>query len=183
MDVQRVWEEYGSQLRSFLVSKMPTPDDAEDLLQEILIKTHNNLANLKEPEKFKSWLYQIARNTITDFYRKQGAKVLGPGLPELGTFLSEDTNPQDPVFSELTQCLTPFLLRLPEKYRQAIEATDLVGQSQKDFAEELGLAHSTVKSRVQRGRAMLSDLFHECCAYQLDARGRIVDYKAGAECC
>lgn len=74
-------------------------------------------------------------------------------------------------------------MQLPEKYREAIEAIDLKGKSQKDLAEELGLGHSTVKSRVQRGRAMLGELFNECCTYQLDARGNIIGYVDGEDCC
>ena len=79
--------------------------------------------------------------------------------------------------------MKPFLMQLPEKYREAIEATDLKGTPQKDFAEELGIGHSTIKLRVQRGRAMLSDLFRECCTYQLDARGNIIGYTDGEDCC
>ena len=173
-----MWEGYGSQLRNFLLSKVSTPEDAEDLLQEILIKTHKNLATLKEPDKLKSWLCQIARNTIIDYYRKHRSDI-----PELESFLSENAYLTNPALSELTECVRPFLMQLPEKYRQAIEKTDLAGKSQKDLAEELGLAYSTIKSRVQRGRAMLSDLFQECCAYQLDARGNIMDYKEGPGCC
>lgn len=74
-------------------------------------------------------------------------------------------------------------MQLPEKYRKAVEATDLKGASQKAHAEELGLPTSTVKSRVQRGRKMLGNLFHECCSYELDARGNIMDYTAGSDCC
>lgn len=183
MDIQKVWTEYGSQLRNFLVSKVSTPEDAEDLLQEILIKTHTNLKNLKDPEKFKSWLYQIARNTIIDYYRKQRSNVTEQKISELETLSVQNSDSINPVFSELSQCVRPFLKQLPDKYREAIEATDLDGISQKDFAEELALAHSTIKSRVQRGRAMLSDLFHECCNYQLDARGNIMDYKDRDDCC
>ena len=44
--------------------------------------------------------------------------------------------------------MKPFLMQLPEKYREAIEAKDLKGTPQKDFAEELGIGHSTIKLRV-----------------------------------
>ena len=70
-------------------------------------------------------------------------------------------------------------MQLPEKYRKAVEATDLKGASQKAHAEELGLPTSTVKSRVQRGRKMLGNLFHECCSYELDARGNIMVIRPG----
>ena len=68
MDVQRVWQEYGTVLKHFLVSRLAVQEDAEDLLQENMIKTHKNLLSIKEPEKFKAWLFQIARNTLIDYY-------------------------------------------------------------------------------------------------------------------
>jgi RNA polymerase sigma-70 factor, ECF subfamily len=183
MDVQIIWEEYGSQLKRFLMSKVSTPEDTEDLLQEILIKTHNNLASIKEPDKFKSWLYQIARNTIIDYFRKKRPRLSDQDILELETLSAQNPDSINPVISELSQCIRPFLMQLPEKYCQAVEAIDLKGVSQKALAVELGLPHSTVKSRVQRGRAMLSDLFNECCTYQLDARGNVMDYKDATDCC
>jgi RNA polymerase sigma-70 factor (ECF subfamily) len=183
MDVQKVWEDYGSQLKNFLVSRVSTPEDADDLLQEILIKTHNNLSSIKEPEKFKSWLYQIARNTIIDHYRKKRPNLSVQDIQELKTPLEETLDPANPVFTDIGKCIKPFLAQLPEMYREAIEAIDLKGTSQKDFAEESGLGYSTVKSRVQRGRVMLGDLFHDCCTYQLDARGEIIGYTDGEDCC
>ena len=54
MDVQRVWQEYETVLKHFLVSRLAVQEDAEDLLQENTIKTHKNLLSIKEPEKFKA---------------------------------------------------------------------------------------------------------------------------------
>ncbi len=183
MNAQKVWQEYGTQLKYFLVSRLAVQEDAEDLLQEILVKTHNNLSSIKEPGKFKAWLYQIARNTLIDYYRKQRPTVSDQDIPELEALSIENLSPLNPVYSELSHCIKPFLMQLPEKYRKAVEATDLKGASQKALAEELGLPTSTVKSRVQRGRKMLGNLFHECCSYELDARGNIMDYTAGSDCC
>ena len=92
-------------------------------------------------------------------------------------------NYQNKVRHELSRCLEPFLRQLPKTYREAVEAVDLKGQSQKVLAEEWGLSHSAVKSRVQRGRKMLKELFHACCTYQMDARGNIITYEGNKNCC
>jgi catechol 2,3-dioxygenase-like lactoylglutathione lyase family enzyme len=55
--------------------------------------------------------------------------------------------------------------------------------SQKTFAKELGLSHSAIKSRVQRGREMLAALFQSYFTYDLDSRGEIIDYQASFKCC
>ncbi len=95
----------------------------------------------------------------------------------------ESLEQQDKIRQELSNCIQPFVKSLPKKYRDAVEAVDLKGVSQKAMAEELGLSHSAIKSRVQRGRQMLAELFQACCTYELDKRGNIMDYQAGSKCC
>ncbi|MDJ0689361.1 MAG: sigma-70 family RNA polymerase sigma factor [Xenococcaceae cyanobacterium MO_188.B32] len=72
MELQQLWQEYSDRLRQFLLSRVKNRADVDDLLQEILIKTYRHLDTVKEPEKFLSWLFQIARNTLIDYYRKSG---------------------------------------------------------------------------------------------------------------
>ncbi len=177
MDIQQIWNEYGSKLRSFLLTRVKRPEDADDLLQEILIKTHQNLSSLQDTKKFQSWLFQIARNTLTDYYR--GHTMSGQALPE--AIATDDPNNEPNIRQELSKCIQPFIQSLPEKYGDAVTAVDLQGISQKALAEELGLSHSAIKSRVQRGRQMLAELFKSCCSYELDARGNIMDFETG--CC
>ena len=181
INIEHVWNDYGSLLRGFLVSRVNNPDDAEDLLQEILIKTHKQLDSLKDPGKFKSWLFQIARNTLIDYYRKPERLLSSESLPELADVRHE--NAQEAMRRELSHCIQPFVENLPKAYREAIEAVDLQGQSQKELAAELKLSHSAMKSRVQRGRQKLAALFKECCTYEMDARGNIMDYENKSKCC
>jgi len=72
MNFEKIWQEYKSALKSFLHSRVANEADVEDLLQEVLIKTYNNLAVVKKQESIKSWLFQVANNTLIDFYRKNG---------------------------------------------------------------------------------------------------------------
>ena len=64
MEFKQLWQEYGNQLRVFLRSRVKNPADVDDLLQEILIKTYQHLNTVKDSEKFLSWLFQVARNTL-----------------------------------------------------------------------------------------------------------------------
>lgn len=70
IDIEQVWGEYRSGLKSFLHSRISNDAEVDDLLQEVLIKVHNNLYSVKSEESIKSWLYQIANHAIVDFYRK-----------------------------------------------------------------------------------------------------------------
>lgn len=58
MEVKQLWQEYSNQLQNFLLSRVNNPSDVDDLLQEILIKTYQNLDTVKEADKFSAWLFQ-----------------------------------------------------------------------------------------------------------------------------
>jgi RNA polymerase sigma-70 factor (ECF subfamily) len=79
---------------------------------------------------------------------------------------------------ELGECVALFVARLPAPYRQAITLTELQGVTQKDAAEMLGMSISGMKSRVQRGREKIREMFEECCEISVDCRGRVVECEA-----
>jgi RNA polymerase sigma-70 factor (ECF subfamily) len=108
LNIQNIWTEYQSSLKSFLHSKVGNPDDVDDLLQEILIKTHKNLHSVKDNEKVKSWIFQIANNTIMDFYR-QGNKARELTADDLWY---QQEEPQ--IIRELSLCVLPFIMGCPK---------------------------------------------------------------------
>lgn len=183
MDIQTVWGKYGNKVRNFLRSRVRNPEDAEDLLQEILIKTYQNLSSVKDPKSFQSWLFKIARNALTDYYRKSASTISEQQLPEMMAMRDESFDWEENIHQELSNCIKPFINSLPKIYRDALQEVELNGVSQKKLAEKLGISHSAIKSRVQRGREMLTKLFQTCCEYQLDSRGNIIDYKNKSSCC
>ena len=181
--VHQIWTEYGERLRGFLARRVSCPEDAEDLLQDILLKTHRYLKTHEEPEKMRAWLFQVARNTLTDYYRARSSVTTRLELSEFEEIPEEIPDLHTQVLTELSHCLAPFLQQLPERYREAVREVDLNGKSQKDLAQAFGISHSTMKSRVQRGRHMLGELFRTCCSYEVDARGNISNFEQKSGCC
>ena len=167
MNIEIIWQEYRALLKGYLASKVANPDDAEDLLQNILIKVHKNLPNLTDNAKIKPWLMQITKNTIIDFYRWQG-KTRELTVEDLWY---EDA---DITENELSACIQPFINCLPDKYKDVLTEVDIQGRTQKDFANDHNLAYSTLKSRVQTGRNKLKSLFEQCCEFELDGRGNAI---------
>jgi RNA polymerase sigma-70 factor (ECF subfamily) len=155
------------------------PDDfnSEDILQEVFIKIHNKIDTLKDNEKIHSWIYQITRNTIIDFYRKQKINIELSGLE----FTEHEFEP-DP-HKEFQKDLLDTINELPEKYREALIKTEYQGLTQKELAEELGISLPGAKSRVQRARNMLRDILMQCCHIEFDRYGTIIDYHAHTCCC
>jgi RNA polymerase sigma-70 factor (ECF subfamily) len=66
--LNHMWEEFSGPLKSFIMKRVPSEADADDLLQEVFVKIHNNIEELKDDYKINAWVYRITRNTIADYY-------------------------------------------------------------------------------------------------------------------
>jgi len=170
MKIEDIWLEYRAILKRFLHGRISNEADVEDVLQDILIKTYNNLNAVKTQKNIKSWLFQIAHNTIIDYYRKQG-RLQGIQKEDL-SLLDEPLNSN----IDLTNCVSPFINALPDEHASLLTAIDLNNQSQKQYAEQIGVSYSTLKSRVQKSRSLLKQVFDDCCHFKIDKLGNIYDY-------
>ena len=75
-NTESIWRACSDQLKVYIVKRMPDPSLADDILQEVFIKIHENIHSIKEDTKICAWVYQITKNTINDYYRKQKIKLL-----------------------------------------------------------------------------------------------------------
>ncbi len=179
-DDTSAWQAYRTSLFHFVLKRVADPADAEDLVQEVLIKAYTNFATLQDATKVRPWLYQIARNAIIDFYRQHKPLAeLADDLPAPAA-LTEDASE-----AEFAQCLTPLIEQLPANYRQAIRLAEIEGLTQQEVASAQGLSLSGAKSRVQRGRKLLKSILLQCCQVEVDRRGSVIEwqpYQQTAEC-
>jgi RNA polymerase sigma-70 factor (ECF subfamily) len=177
---EHVWEAFHTPLQQFIRRRVSDEATAEDVLQDVFLKIHLHVEALKDVKKLESWIYQITRNAIIDSYREsrptttlEPAEVLD--LPE--------ELPDDDVVSELLPCVRAMVRSLPELDRQALVLTEYQGLTQKELSERLGLSFSGAKSRVQRAREKLKQQLLECCHFELDRRGHIIDYQTRCHSC
>jgi len=176
-----VWNEFSGQIRGYLLGKVKQKDDAEDLLQEIFIKIHSRLGDLKDEKKLAPWIYQIVRNSLTDYYRKNHLET---SEFDEESSVTDSVEPPDDIYSAcVTGCLKVFIDRLPDKYKKPLVQSDIKGLKQKDIAEQMNLSYSGLKSRVQRGRDMIKSMFIECACVTHDKDGKIVREFNGSESC
>lgn len=182
-DSQNVWSEVQNGLRAFIAKRVADEASVEDLLQEVFVRMQRGLGGLKKESRLMSWIYQIARHAIIDYYRARDRQ------PERPVGLASDLESMRPASlpvessegsgqlrTELAGCLRPMIQRLPENYRQAIILVDLEGMAQHEAAARLGLSVSGMKSRVQRGRRQLRDMLEACCVIALDRRRGVANY-------
>lgn len=179
MKIEEIWTAYRDRLKRFLHSKISNEADVEDLLQEISIKVFTGLKSLQDETKLQAWLFQTAHRAIIDHYRRQ-AKGKDMHLGDLW-YVEEES--QSEILNELERCVEPFLSALPPSTAQMLQAIELDGVTQKDYAAAHGLSYSTLKSRVQKARAELLTVFEDCCHLSLDAQGNIMDYQSKSGSC
>jgi RNA polymerase sigma-70 factor (ECF subfamily) len=169
--------EHRARLVNFFRSRVATRDDAEDLAQDVLLRAHQRASSLDDAARFDAWLFAIARNALTDHYRRNGR---AKPHPDDLTPAPEDDDGSGRA--ELAGCVKPFLARLKDEDREALTRVELRGEKQVDVARDLGLSASGMKSRVQRARRRLLQEMLDCCDVKTDARGRPVEV-IGPSCC
>ena len=174
---ETVWEAFSDQLKGYIARRVSDPADAEDLLQEVFLKIHRRLDSLQDEQRLLPWLYQVARNTVTDYYRERR-----PNLPLSEQLADEGTPPESEAEARLAQAMDVMLGCLPDKYSQALRLYELEGLKGYEVAGRLGLSVSGAKSRLQRGRALLRQALLDCCSFEFDRRGGIIDYAPRQEC-
>ena len=177
---ESVWTEVSGRLRRFIAARVRNRDDAEDILQDVFLKVHDQLSRLEDPARLHAWVYQITRNAIVDYYRRRGR------TPELTTEFPEDLA-ADVVEADLTEevaaWLRPMIDTLPSKYRDALLLSEVQGLTQQETAVRLGILLSGAKSRVQRGRERLRAALVSCCHVELDRAGRVVEWRSRRPSC
>lgn len=178
ISIEIIWAEFSGKLRQFIRNRVADDFYADEILQEVFIKIHANIDTLKSTEKISGWVFQIARNTIIDYYRK-GIKP----LRELNENEVLDENPEDNFNREFEQDIIDLMKSLPEIYWEALYLTEYEGLTQKEVSERLGISISGVKSRVQRARLQIKDLLMKCCHIEFDRYGNIIDYHPHTCCC
>jgi RNA polymerase sigma-70 factor, ECF subfamily len=184
--LETISEEFRAQIFAYIRNKVGDSSTADDLTQETFVKVGNALAKGTEPEHFRGWLFQIARNTVIDSLKE--ARRFVPFEETLKGKETDESGISDKIDNEFRQtlfCYTQKILgTLPAEDREALRLTELDGLSREELASELGMSLSGAKSRVLRARAKLRKAIEECCRLVTDPYGRVIDWKKrGSPCC
>jgi len=148
---------YGKRLFSFIRGRVNTDEDAEDILQDVWFQLSNQ-PEAGAIEQISGWLYRVARNKITDKYRKQKLPLADDvfGASETDeesfdwkeVFMAADTNPETEYLRNLFwEELQVALTELPESQREVFVQNEIEGTPFKDIAEQTGVSVATLISR------------------------------------
>ena len=178
-EIAAIYKSFDSGLRVFILSRVKDNYITDDIMQDIYLKLHANIASLNDRTKLSSWIYQIARNSIVDHYRERQKSTSLPVYE-----LQSPGGKQNKFMTEAIGDMIRMMDNLPPDYCEALCLTELEGMSQKEYAVKAGISYSGAKSRVQRGRLMLRDMLMKCCHYSFDRYGTILDiHQEGCCCC
>ncbi len=146
-----------SRLRSFIRNRVSDSGDAEDILQEVFYELISAYRLMQPVEQVSAWLFRVARNRITDLFRKKKPELLSDAIlvAENGDELlledllpSGDAGPEEAYArSVLLDAVEDALDELPADQREVFIAHELMGQSFKELAEVSGVSVNTLLSR------------------------------------
>ncbi len=151
----------GARLRNFIRRRVPDERDAEDILQEVFYELVEAYRMMKPIERVSAWLYRVARNRITDLFRKRKPEALANDPMAVNaegeSLLLEDLLPSPDAGPEaayartvLVEELDAALDELPEEQRQVFVAHEMEGQSFKELAQTTGVNVNTLILRKHR---------------------------------
>ena len=142
------------------------PSDAEDLVQDALVRAYRFYDRFEQGSNFRAWLFKILTNTYINSYRRKHARPQESSLEDTEDFFlynqlrdqSGDriTDVEDTVLDRLgADAIQRAIDQLPSQFRTTVQLADVEGLSYADIAEATGVAKGTVMSRLFRGRRML----------------------------
>ena len=143
-----------ARLRNFIRRRVPDRADAEDILQDVFYELVEAYRLVKPIEQVGAWMFRVARNRITDLFRKK--------KPEP----SPDAGP-DAAYARnvLCEAIDDALDELPDEQRDVFVAHEIEGRSFKEIAAETGLSMNTLLSRkhyaVMHLRERLQNIYDE----------------------
>jgi RNA polymerase sigma factor (sigma-70 family) len=131
----------------FIYYKLPTKEDAQDVLQEVLITAYKKFDTLQDKSKFKSWMLSIASNKCNDYFRK---RMKAAEIPLEDVYAYEMTISKSGL--TVTEIVNQTLVELDSNSRKILYLFYIKGISQKDIASKLNIPIGTVKSRLNTAR-------------------------------
>jgi RNA polymerase sigma-70 factor (ECF subfamily) len=158
-----IMERYQEKLSRYGKKFLSNEDNIEDVVQEVFIKTYQNIKSFDPTQRFSPWIYRIAHNTYVNALKKQGR---GPVyMFDFDTLISH-TIAEDPVtrereLKEVKELVNSGLSEIEPKYREILILYYLEEMSYKEIAEILHIPIGTVGVRIMRAKEILKEKYKE----------------------
>ena len=167
--IGEVIQDNGKRLFDFIRNRVREEEEAEDIFQDVMIELTQSYRMMQPIEKMAAWLFRVARNKITDNYRKKRPVLLDDQFSYRGNDEDEPLYIQDLIKSSgkspdsdfdqalIYDAIEMALEELPPEQRVVFVQHELEGKSFKEMAEETGLSQNTLLSRKRYAVMALRD--------------------------
>jgi RNA polymerase sigma-70 factor (ECF subfamily) len=167
-------KEYSSQIYLYLARLTGKGEDAEDILQETLIRIAESLHSLKDPSSLKTWAFRIATNTAMDQFRKNGRYSIVEFDENIHEPDEQESGVEDKVIvDEMNECIRNEMSRLAPHYHTVLILYFFEHMSINEIADICGITVSAVKVRLHRGKNLLKKILSEGCSFYYDKNSNI----------
>ena len=153
----RLVQAYQARLFNFVRSMVGNQELAEDITQEAFVKAFFNLSKLKEPARFKSWLFRIANNNTLDYLRKKKLPQQDVDDQVRESYVDGHSPEQGTMDAVRSKHIRLALDQLKPEQRNILVMCDLQGLSYQEIAEVLSIPFGTVQSRIFYARKKLRE--------------------------
>ena len=150
---ETLYNQHSARIYSLASRMAGSPDEGEDLLQEIFLQAYRKLGSFKGDSSIGTWLYRLALNHCLDFVRSRRAKMSKITDTLDADDAVEPSAPRETPVARLD--LERAIERLPQGCREAFVLHDVEGFDHKQVADMLGIAEGTSKSQVFKARHRL----------------------------
>ena len=143
-------------IRGRIGSMVRNAADADDLLQEVLLKVWRHLATFRSESSFRTWMTRVAINEALQSFRRERRSPFCQAFGDFDAFASHSELPlQSLTRAETTRIVRKAVVALPAKYRQVMILREFQQLSTREIAQSLHSSIPAVKTRLFRGRLML----------------------------
>jgi RNA polymerase sigma-70 factor, ECF subfamily len=156
-------------LYNYLIRLTNNSLDAQDILQEVLLKIAGSIADLKEPQKIRAWAYKIATNAAMDYFR-QNSKVHNLEYDDDIISTANEINTVDDLIisDEMNRCIREKIDLIPVNYRTALILFYFENVPVADIAAICSTSVSSVKVRLLRAKEMMNRILNAHCHLYYD---------------
>ncbi len=148
---------------NFALRLTSDPNDAEDLVQDTIVKAFRFFSSYEKGTNAKAWLFRILKNSYINNYRKQSKQPNQVDYDEVSSFYetiradrTDTSDLEDRMFRDLIDDdISRALERLPEDFRTVVLLCDVEGFTYEEIANMLDVPIGTIRSRLHRGRNLL----------------------------
>jgi RNA polymerase sigma-70 factor (ECF subfamily) len=179
-DFHSVFSEFQKPIYNFVLRMVKDRSLAEELTQDIFIRTYNSLSDFRGDSKVSTWIFRIATNLCLDYFRSRPHKkeektdllsseeLLKATVPDGGQKIQ--TAEDELINAEMSACVRGYIDDLPEDYRAVILLHDLQGFTNPEIARITGTSLENVKIRLHRARCKMKEVFSSKCSFYRDER-------------